>query len=175
MSAARAHALAALLAAVLLAGCDGAGGTPAEPPPPGTGYFVGDAGGDGIGAAVDFHGADRTAAAVRRAVRRGGGGHVAIASIVNDGSAAVPLPRFTAEAPDGRRVPLVPAREALAGRRDGAARRALALLPPLRRAIPGEDSVVVYLVLRGPAPDALRSLLARPAAGAPVQLLPRPR
>lgn len=162
-----------VLALVLVAGCGGGdAGAPAPPQPGMSGHFVGRAG-DGLGAAVDFGGIDAVATAVRRALGARGGA-VAVASVVNDGPRAAPLPRFAALTDDGRRVPLLPARAALAGRRDGGARRARAALAGSRPAIPGEGSALLYLVLRAASPRELRSVVMLPATGAPVELRERP-
>lgn len=169
----------AVLAALLLAAGLGACGGPSGPGittagrTPATGYYVGH--GEDVGAAVDFRGDDATAAAVRRALATGSGGAVAIASVVNDGARAAPVPRFTAERRDGGRVALMSARRVLAGRADPAGRRALARLPRGRRAISVGGSALIYLVLRDAAPREIGAVVMRPVAGDPVELRERAR
>lgn len=161
------------LAAAALGGCGGGGA--AEPPAAPSEYFVGRAPAGDLGAAVDFRGADPAASALRQALAEHGGGAVAVVAVVNDGTAAAPVPRFTAVAAGGAQVPLVPARRALAGRGDPAARRVFAHLPPERRAIAGEGSALLYVVLRGRTPREVRAVLMRPSSGEPVVLEERPR
>jgi hypothetical protein len=100
---------------------------------------------------------------------------VGIASVVNVRARPVVAPSFTAVLDSGALVPLEAARDALAGRRDGAARRALALLPPRAVAVAGQGSAVGYVVLRGVVPGRVAEVLMATGAGEPTRLAPRPR
>ena len=138
-----AAAAAAVVAALALAAGCGGGGAPAPPPPDqqeeaGSGYFVGTAPG-GLGATVNLLGTDPAVRALgpALAVETAPGEpspSVGIASVVNDSSRLAAMPGFVAVLASGRRIPLEPAAAALRGRRDEAARRAAALLPPARSA-----------------------------------------
>ena len=169
---------------VLAAGC-GSGSpspapeAPAPPEAPGSGYFVGTSPA-GVGATVDLRGSDPASRAVetallRDAPRAGPAPSVGIASIVNGAERPVRAPTFTAELASGELVPLSPARDALGGRDDPAARRAERLLPVERMRLPAGASAVVYLVLEGEVPGAVAEVRMASGPEAPIALAPRPR
>lgn len=173
-------ALAAVLAALAPAGCSRGDPAPPEEPPAevGTGYFVG---GDstGLGASVDLFGSDPASRAVRAALApdpRGGRGApvVAIASVVNDGTAPVRTPRFVALLISGRAVPMPDARASLSRAVPGQ-RRALALLgAPRARVRPG-GSASLHLLLADIDPLQVQSVRMVSTVGEPISLRARRR
>ena len=177
-----AAAAAAAAALALAAGCGG-GGAGAPPPDQreeaGSGYFVGTAPG-GLGATVDLLGTDPAAGALGAAlaVETAPGEpspSVGIASVVNDSSRLAAMPGFVAVLASGRRIPLEPAAAALRGRGDAAARRAAALLPPARSALPAGGSAVEYVVLRGVVPGRVAEVRMTTGPETSTRLAPRPR
>lgn len=177
-------AAAALLAASALAaaGCGGAGGStapPPEPPPPGSAYFVGTAS-NGVGATLDLRGSDPATRALEAALRgdappQGPAPSVGIASVVNTSSRPAPAPTFAAVLDSGALLALQPAAEALAGRSDRAARRAVRLLPPAPATLPAGASAEAYVVLREVAPRRVAEVLMGTGPGPPARLARRPR
>jgi len=168
----------------VLAGCGSGSPTPTTPRPPepeprGTGYFVG-TGPDRLGASLDLLAEDRTTRALSAALAGEPGTArptpvVGIASVVNGGEVAAPTPRFTAILDSGGAAPLASAREALAGRDDPLARRALARLPPQRAVVAGGASALLYVVLEGAGPREVASARMTAMPGRPIVLEARPR
>jgi hypothetical protein len=175
---------AAVLAATALAGAGcSPGAEPAreivEPPPAGTGYFVG-AGSDGVGASLDLLAVDPVvrlvdAALAARGAGRGGEPSVGVASVVNDGRAGIPSPRFIADLSTGGAVPLPEAADVLRPQEGPEARRALARLvePPGR--VPAESAATVYVVLQAAPAAEVASVRMVVARGAPITLDARRR
>ena len=173
-----AAALAAL--ALVAAGCsDGDPAPPREPPAQvGTGYFVGrDAA--GLGASVDLFGSDPASRAVREALTpdpRGGRGApvVAIASVVNDGPAPVPTPRFVAVMMSGRAVPMPSVRASLSPSVPAQGRALLLLGAPHARIRSG-GSASLHLLLPDVDPLQVESVRMVSTAGEPISLSARRR
>ncbi len=173
-----AAALAAL--ALVAAGCShGDPAPPREPPAQvGTGYFVGrDAA--GLGASVDLFGSDPASRAVREALTpdpRGGRGApvVAIASVVNDGPAAVPTPRFVAVMMSGRALPMPSVRAALSPSVPAQARVLLLLGAPHARIRAG-GSASLHLLLPDVDPLQVESVRMVSTVGEPISLSARRR
>ena len=174
------RALAAALAALALAGCSrGDPAPPREPPTEvGTGYFVG-RGAAGLGASVDLFGSDAASRAVRQALApdpRGGRGApvVAIASVVNDGSAPVRTPRFVALLMSGRAVPMPDVRASLSPSVP-AQDRALRLLGSARARVGPGGSASLHLLLGDVNPLQVESVRMVSTVGEPISLSARRR
>jgi hypothetical protein len=175
----RAAAVLASLALVA-AGCTRGDPAPPQEPPVrvGTGYFVG---GDpaGLGASVDLFGSDPASRAVREALApdpRGGGGApvVAIASVVNDGPAPVPTPRFVAVMMSGRAMPMPSVRASLSPSVP-AQNRALLLLGAPRARIRSGGSASLHLLLGDVDPLQVESVRMVSTVGEPISLAARRR
>lgn len=145
----------ALLAAAALAGAGCAQGPEPsragiEPPPSGTGYFVG-AGADGLGASLDLLADDPVVRLVDAAFAARDGGRsvpaVGVASVVNDGPVGTPMPRFIADLATGRALPLREAADVLRPGEGPEARRALARLAALPARVGAEGAATAYVVL----------------------------
>lgn len=176
------RAPAAALAALALATAGCSRGDPAPPREPpaqvGTGYFVGrDA--SGLGASVDLLGSDPASRAVREALApdpRGGRGAplVAIASVVNDGPAPVPTPRFVALMTSGRLVPMPDVRRLLSPSVPAQARALLLLGSSRARVRPG-GSAGLHLMLGDVDPLQVESVRMVSTPGEPISLSARRR
>ena len=176
--------LAALAAALLAAGCSSAGTSEAprtapEPPPSGTGYFVG-TGPDGVGGALDLLGDDPVVRAIDAALwvnadPRRGIPAVGIASVVNEGPVAISAPRFVADLADGTAVPLPRASAILPASGGPLARRALARLRAVPVRVRAGSAATFYVVLRGPTPAEVASVRMVVVRGAPIILPARRR
>lgn len=158
----------AVVAGAVAAGCGGDAPSPAPGAAAG-GEYAGRSGG-GVGASIDFAGFDPTARALRR-VLGAEGVSIGIASMVNESSAPVPVPRFVALDARGEPRALTTARDALDGRAGAAAARAL--LPPERRTLAAGGTAVRYLVLRGSPSGEVVLVRMRLRAGETVELRPR--
>ena len=125
---------AALIVAVsvLAVGC----GESAQPGSP-SGQFAGER--DGLGAMVDFLGADETAERMRSSLT-GTGRQVALAYIVNRDERPVPLPTFTGELFDGRLIVFARADQDRVLRSIGL---------PVTTVVPGNGALTIYLTYRG--------------------------
>jgi hypothetical protein len=176
----RAPAAALAVLALVLSGCSRDDPAPPQQPPAevGTGYFVGrDAA--GLGASVDLFGSDPASRAVREALApdpRGGRGApvVAIASVVNDGPAPVPTPRFVALMTSGRPVPMPRARAALSPSVPAQGRALLLLgVPPAR--IRAGGSASLHLLLGDVDPLQVESVRMVSTPGEPISLSARRR
>jgi hypothetical protein len=84
------------------------------------------------------------------------------------------VPVFVGVLPDGRTVPLAPARRALGDREDAPARRARSMLP-LAALIPPGGSLMTYVVAAGTPPDQLAAIRMRIGARSAATLRPQPR
>ena len=98
-----------------------------------------------------------------------------IASILNDSPRPAPAPRFIAVLDSGELLPLRPAADALDGRTDALARRAVLLMPAPRPVVPGGMSALAYVVLRGVVPGRVAEVRMTTGTGTPARLAPRPR
>jgi hypothetical protein len=176
----RAPAAALASLALMAAGCSRGDPAPPKEPPAqaGTGYFVGrDAA--GLGASVDLFGSDPASRAVREALApdpRGGRGApvVAIASVVNDGPAPVPTPRFVALMMSGRAVPMPSVRATLSPSVP-AQGRALLLLGAPRQRIRSGGSASLHLLLGDVDPLQVESVRMVSTLGEPISLSARRR
>lgn len=176
----RAPAAALASLALLAAGCSRGDPSPPRQPPAqaGTGYFVGrDAA--GLGASVDLFGSDPAARAVRVALapdpRDGAGAPVvAIASVVNDGPAPVPTPRFVAVMMSGRAMPMPSVRTALSPSVPAQNRALLLLGAPRARIRPG-GSASLHLLLGDVDPLQVESVRMVSTVGEPISLAARRR
>ncbi len=180
----RRGAAAALAAALLASGCSSAGTsepprTSPEPPPSGTGYFVG-TGPDGVGASLDLLGEDPVVRMIDAALRVNADPRleipaVGVASVVNEGAVGIPAPRFVAELGDGTAVPLPRAADVLRPSDGPLARRALARLRSVPVRVRAEGAATFYVVLRGPAPAEVASARMVVVRGQPITLAARRR
>lgn len=180
----RRRAAAALAAALLVAGCSSAGApapprTSPEPAPSGTGYFVG-TGPGGVGASLDLRGRDPVVDMIDAALRVNADPRleipaVGIASVVNEGPAGIPAPRFVAELADGTAVPLPRAADVLRASGGPLARRALARLRRVPARVRAEGAATFYVVLRGPTPAEVAGARMVVVRGQPISLAARRR
>ena len=180
----RRRAAAALAAALLVAGCSSAGApapprTSPEPAPSGTGYFVG-TGPGGVGASLDLRGRDPVVDMIDAALRVNADPRleipaVGIASVVNEGPAGIPAPRFVAELADGTAVPLPRAADVLRASGGGGGRRGRGRGG--RGAGRGGGGVTPRrpLVLRGPTPAEVAGARMVVVRGQPISLAARRR
>ncbi len=169
--------------ATALAGCsaqvDDPTTTAPAPPPTGTGYFAG-TGPGGIGISVDLLADDRIARSVALALlardgRAGSVPAVGVASIVNDGPLAIPVPRFLADLENGQSIALRPPGEILTRSGGPAARRALRAVGAQTTRIPAGGAATAYLVLDGAAANAVSSVRVVVVPGRPITLRARRR
>lgn len=177
-------ALATIALAAGLAGCSGSGDGPVdtapEPPPTGTGYFVG-TGQDGVGATLDMHGSDPVALAIDAAlVGRGDPAGdvpaVGIASVVNQGPLSVPDPHFVAVLADGRGAVPIPRAEDVLGAAEGpAARRALRRLAALPTRVAAKGAATFYVILDEVPVAEVDSVRMVVRPGEPITLAARRR
>jgi hypothetical protein len=181
----RARPAALLGARVLgLGGCSSTGApgpqrAAPEPPPTGTGYFVG-TGPQGVGASLDLFGDDPVSRAIEAALRERDPGattesSVGIASIVNEGTLGIAAPRFVAELAGGGAIPLRSAAGVIRAVDGPAGRRALGRLGAVPSRVPAGGSATTYVVLEGAAPAAVESVRMVVVGGSPVALAARRR
>ena len=177
------RALAAVLVASALAGAGCAQGPEPsrvgiEPPPSGTGYFVG-RGADGLGASLDLLADDPVVRLVDAALAARDGGRsapsVGVASVVNDGPAGRPMPRFIADLATGGALPLREASDVLRRDEGPEARRALARLDAISARVPAEGAATAYVVLQAVPAAEVASVRMVVPRGAPITLAARRR